>query len=276
MAFYSFPVFTSDFYNPFASHQLLWDDEDDLRPTIRRRDNAQNNNSQLIKSNDGSSRNNRDSLLRVPKFIKSFAPKFDVRETKEGYHLDGELPGLKQKDVEIEFSDPHTLLVKGEVKREYHTTNAEDESEKEESTEAKDQNQTQAQTSEPPRQLHMSPHQATVEDTDENGNPIASPSPPITLPESKLSRKERAYSDDESGPATKKAKKHHHRQSRDLSPLRVKYWVSERTTGSFHRSFNFPCKVDQDNVKASLKDGLLSVFVPKQKEHKGRKKITIE
>ncbi|EEP80614.1 30 kDa heat shock protein [Uncinocarpus reesii 1704] len=49
----------------------------------------------------------------------SFAPKFDVRETKEAYMLDGDLPGIDQKDINIEFSDPHTLVVHGRTERSY-------------------------------------------------------------------------------------------------------------------------------------------------------------
>nr|QWX94662.1 heat shock protein 24-like protein [Zanthoxylum piperitum] len=54
-----------------------------------------------------------------------------------------------------------------------------------------------------------------------------------------------------------------------------KYWVSERSVGEFHRSFAFPARVDQDAVKASLKNGILSVIVPKQKAQQARK-INIE
>lgn len=105
--------------------------------------------------------------------LRSFAPKFDVRETKEGYHLDGELPGIAQKDVDIEFTDPHTLVLKGKTEREY-----------------------------------TSP-KAGEEDAD-------------------------------------------HR-----------YWVSERSIGEFNRTFTFPTRVDQEHVKASLKNGVLSIEVPK-------------
>jgi len=54
----------------------------------------------------------------------------------------------------------------------------------------------------------------------------------------------------------------------------IKYWVSERTVGSFQRSFSFPGEIDQDNVKASLEHGILKVIVPK-KEKKATKKIVI-
>lgn len=36
--------------------------------------------------------------------MRSFSPRFDVRETGEGYHLDGELPGIAQNDIDIEFT----------------------------------------------------------------------------------------------------------------------------------------------------------------------------
>lgn len=54
-----------------------------------------------------------------------------------------------------------------------------------------------------------------------------------------------------------------------------KYWVSERSVGEFHRSFSFPQRVDQDAVKASLKNGILSIVVPKGKAPQPRK-VTIE
>ncbi|RKF65959.1 30 kDa heat shock protein [Erysiphe neolycopersici] len=54
-----------------------------------------------------------------------------------------------------------------------------------------------------------------------------------------------------------------------------KYWITERSVGAFHRDFAFPVRVDQDNVKASMKNGILSITVPKLKKIQGRK-ITIE
>jgi len=54
----------------------------------------------------------------------------------------------------------------------------------------------------------------------------------------------------------------------------AKYWVSERSVGQFSRTFTFPNRVDQDNVKASMKNGILSVIVPKSKKPESRK-ITI-
>jgi HSP20 family molecular chaperone IbpA len=129
----------------------------------------------------------------------SFSPRFDVRESEDAYHLDGELPGIAQKNIDIEFSDPQTLVVKGRSEREYTTPNN---------------------------------HHAQVEDEDEEGEQT-------------------------------KAEPTH------------RFWASERSVGEFQRTFSFPTRVDQDNVKASLKNGILSVQVPKATVA-ATKKITIE
>jgi hypothetical protein len=53
---------------------------------------------------------------------RSFSPRFDIRESDDSYHLDGELPGLTQKDIDIEFSGSQTLMVTGRSEREYYTS----------------------------------------------------------------------------------------------------------------------------------------------------------
>ncbi|KAH7320666.1 heat shock protein 30 [Stachybotrys elegans] len=55
---------------------------------------------------------------------------------------------------------------------------------------------------------------------------------------------------------------------------KAKYWLSERSIGEFARTFQFPTRVDQDNVSAGLKDGILSIVVPKAKKYESRS-ITI-
>lgn len=104
---------------------------------------------------------------------RSFHPRFDIRETNDAYFLDGELPGIEQKDIDLEFTDPHTLVVKGATQREYAPKEGE-------------------------------------------------------------------------GPLAK-----------------GRYWSTERSIGHFSRTFSFPVRTDQDRVKASLKHGILSVYVPK-------------
>ena len=127
----------------------------------------------------------------------SFSPRFDIRESDDSYHLDGELPGLTQKDIDIEFSDPQTLNVKGRSERAY-TSGPEAEAQGDE-----------------------------VQQIDKKSEPI-------------------------------------HR-----------FWASERSVGEFQRTFSFPVSVDQNNVKASLNNGILSIVVPKATTS-ATKKIAIE
>lgn len=54
-----------------------------------------------------------------------------------------------------------------------------------------------------------------------------------------------------------------------------KIWRSERKTGEFSRTFAFPQPVDQENVKATMKNGILNLSVPKMKKAPAQKKITI-
>lgn len=54
----------------------------------------------------------------------------------------------------------------------------------------------------------------------------------------------------------------------------VQYHRSERLAGKFSRSFYLPEKARQDAVKATYRDGILEVHVPKAEEPKP-KKITV-
>lgn len=51
--------------------------------------------------------------------LGSFAPKFDVTEREKEYSLQGELPGVPTENVEIEFTDPQTLVVRGHAERKH-------------------------------------------------------------------------------------------------------------------------------------------------------------
>ncbi|KAL4896405.1 heat shock Hsp30-like protein [Aspergillus ambiguus] len=160
--------------------------------------------------------------------VRSFSPRFDVYEANDGYHLNGELPGVDQNNIEIEFTDPHTLVVKGRAERTYATSHAQP-----------------PVAEDAPRAKSRQP---TVEDEDD-----ASDSASVSS----------------SASASKQA------VAPQPAERSYKFWASERSVGEFHRAFTFPTRVDQDAVKASLKDGLLSVVVPKEPAPK-LKKIRVE
>jgi len=49
------------------------------------------------------------------------------------------------------------------------------------------------------------------------------------------------------------------------------FYRLERSYGSFKRQFSIPSYVDKDKVKASYKDGILQIQLPKKKEAKPKK-----
>ncbi|KAK2872031.1 hypothetical protein FQN49_002625 [Arthroderma sp. PD_2] len=169
---------------------------------------------------------------------RSFAPKFDVRELKDAYHLDGEIPGVNQKDIEIEFTDPQTLVVRGRSKREYTTSNAKA---AEESSSA-----TPAPAADEASSSRRNSHQATVEDEEEPSTATPATSRPASPARDNVAKTNNSN-------AVKKAN----------ATLAFRYWMTERSFGEFNRVFKFPSRVDQDAVRASLKDGILSITVPK-------------
>jgi HSP20 family protein len=167
---------------------------------------------------------NRGAGPRHASAIRSFAPKFDVREQKNSYELIGELPGIEQKDIQIEFTDSSTLVVKGRVER-------------------SDSYGTGKESGRITDAEHHEYHKPTAVD------------------------EESEKKDDSSKQVSKK--------DEGAKEPKYKYWVAERSVGEFHRSFTFPNRVDTDNVKANLKNGILTISVNKASEPQA-KKITIE
>ncbi|KAL4975776.1 HSP20-like chaperone [Aspergillus desertorum] len=159
--------------------------------------------------------------------VRTFAPKFDVYEQGDRYYLDGELPGVDQSNIEIEFTDPQTLVIKGRSERNYHKGQQSE-------PDADDRSETSSVKS----------LQPTVEDWDEMNDAT-----PAVDPTSASTPK---------GKAVEKTS-----STKSQEPA-YKFWASERSIGEFHRTFAFPSRVDQDAVRASLNNGILSVVLPKE------------
>lgn len=172
----------------------------------------------------------RDFDRQIRSEVRSFTPKFDVKELKDAYELHGEFPGIEQKDINIEWTDANTITISG---RHEHVR--------------EEGERPQGFIEEAKEEHHY--EKPTVEDAPEQGEASKTA-------ETQVAKK----------PEQEVAKK-----SEDTP----KFWVSERSVGEFHRSFSFPARVDQDAVKASLKNGILSIIVPKAKAPQPRK-INIE
>jgi HSP20 family protein len=53
------------------------------------------------------------------------------------------------------------------------------------------------------------------------------------------------------------------------------YYRRERSYGSFLRSVGLPCEVKSDEIKASFKDGVLEIRMPKTEESK-KKSVSVK
>ncbi|KPI34647.1 30 kDa heat shock protein [Cyphellophora attinorum] len=151
----------------------------------------------------------------LPVATTSFSPKFDVKETKDAYELQGELPGIEHKNLVIEFSDDHTLLINGRTEHTREEAPVFGEQQKDDQSDATTEQSTEVATTGSKEVAKQAGQQQT-------------------------------------------------------------YWVSERSVGEFSRSFSFPQRVNQDAIKASLKNGILSVVVPKIGQQTTRRKIEVE
>lgn len=185
--------------------------------------------------------------------IQRFTPRFDVRETDAAYELYGELPGAARKNINIEFTEPQTIVISGKVERRATPVAVSIVPQIEAAPEP-------AAEEERPR----SPYQATVEDTDDeefetlsNVSSLSSRRSSRTVePEKK--QKEVAVAEAEA-------------QKQGAGPQQEeeqgRYLLQERSVGEFSRTFNLPARVDCDAVSASLENGILTVVVPKQAKH---------
>jgi HSP20 family molecular chaperone IbpA len=166
--------------------------------------------------------------------IPHFQPKFDVRETDTAFELHGELAGMKKEDVHVEFTDPQTVLIRGRIERSYTAGTP-------------PAGLLEDEPAAPAITESEHAHRVTVEDEEAS---TSQPTPAASTTE--VEKKTEEKKTEEKKPADK-------------------FWVSERSIGEFSRSFNFPTRIDQDGVVANLKDGVLSVTVPKAKKHESRR-----
>jgi len=182
----------------------------------------------------------------------TFAPKFDVKETKEAYELVGELPGIEQSNVNIEWADEHTLSISGKTASRYEASSDE--------TATKETPETAESAEAASDALSEKHHQASVEDEEDAVMVEGSDATPETSTETEKP----AHSPEEKGKAVTKSEEPKAACQQACRPKNgSRYWVTERSVGTFHRTFTFPGRVDHDAVKASLKNGVLNVSVPK-------------
>ncbi|KAG5980351.1 hypothetical protein E4U55_004110 [Claviceps digitariae] len=177
--------------------------------------------------------------------LPHWQPTFDVRETTEAYELYGELPGVNKEHVNIDFTEPQTLQIRGKSERKYTAATPH-------ARQIEDSVMSGALDHSDDDKTRKNARKVTVEDGDDeewsNAGHSAPGSPKSTTVEV-----------EQPTPVQQKRVDH------------AKYWLAERKVGEFSRTFNFPNRVDQDGVRASFQDGILSIIVPKAKKHEARR-----
>jgi HSP20 family molecular chaperone IbpA len=169
----------------------------------------------------------------------TLAPKFDIKETDKEFILEGELPGVEKKDINLDFVDDNTLVLKTRT-------------EKVRQEGAQPQTQPQGRI-EGDKDVQMSG--ANQESAQANTGAQSQDKPSDTAV------------------ATTN-------QNKEVAAPTTQYHLTERSVGTFQRVFSLPGEINHEGVKASLKNGILTVTVPKvvkeAKEEKKSRSVTVE
>jgi len=189
-----------------------------------------------------------------------FKPKFNARETENAYELHGELPGVSRENLNIEFTDSQTLVVRGRLVR---TCEAKPNTEVQPETEKQPEAQVEP---EPVPEKPVNNHHATVEDDPEDDS-ISIISATSSTSAAKVATPTETAPSKTASPKPEVAKPAP--ASTPAAPAE-KVLTYERTVGEFSRTFQFPARVDQESVTATLENGVLNVVVPKAKNVKRR------
>ena len=199
------------------------------------------------------------------------------------YELKGELPGLDSQQIEILFTDSQTLVIRSRTEQNsasnaavhasppaptIETTKAEPEVTSTSAIDATSINQSATTTT--PESDAVSTHstssyqKATVEDEDSiiKQDSVASSTNGNATPTESIVDDTPTQANSSATPP-------------EQTQAGPQYWLAERSVGSFQRVFQFSNKIEHDSVKASLKNGILSITVPKARSA-GVRRISIE
>lgn len=173
----------------------------------------------------------------------TMAPKFDVKETESDFVLEGELPGVEKKDISLDFVDDNTLVLQARTERVRQEGNL--------SPDSGDRvgEKRTVETSKDDAE-HANGAHAQDESKDKNRENVSTVA---TTDKNK----------EVSQPTPK-----------------TQYHITERSVGTFRRVFTIPGEIKHAEVRASLKNGVLTVKVPKAirdaKEEKQNRSVSIE
>jgi HSP20 family protein len=176
--------------------------------------------------------------------VRVNTPRFNIEEFEAQYELTGEFPGFDHSSLNIEFSDPQTLTIRART-----------DLEEELSAPAQSGTATTAEPTDATAEVcSASPHQPTVEDEDnEKDTFVDVEKPQMNSPTTSAPQQAPA-------PVPKPVQK-----------PRGTFHAYERRVGDYYREFKFPVRVEADAVTASMKNGILTVVVPKAPKYESRR-----
>jgi len=245
---------------------------------------------------------NSPALVRAAlKDGSSFNPRFDVAETADGYQLTGDLPGIRQSNVHVEWVNDTTLRISGHTQSEHTETNIDDNNSSSETYANQVKDTTEKSAAIPTSDTTAAENdEAKNHDEAENTSRPSSYHAPTVEEDDQSDDFENISHND--GDSNEKQKDHEdttmttndtidasasknedsnvasnskHTPANRANNNGYRYWISERRSGRFARSFVFPQRVEHSGVKARLRDGVLTVVVPKAVERAPRR-IRIE
>lgn len=194
---------------------------------------------------------------------RPFNARFDIREHGEQYLVQGEVAGFEQENIDIEVSDEHTLKISGSTDRKVQAHSPSQLEPERMETEQSVSDTTKP--TEPAADSHsetssVKSYQATVEDDFED---LGAESETVASASSSSKGKEKATEEPKSQEPAAPSPQPAEAPVRSAEQADGSSWLSERSHGSFTRTFRFPVRIDSANVRASLKNGVLTVSVPK-------------
>jgi len=211
---------------------------------------------------------------------RALRAEFDVSQNEKGWQINGHFQGFDQENINVEMLDERTLKVAGnthwqsekaqpepqlpQIEAAPATQETPNEHEVENATEAET---TTSGTATPDSDTvsHRS-YQATVEDDfedlgDDATSSVSSSSSSSTPAEPREPKgKEKAI---EETTSTETAVVTQPQPEAPAQQPQEQPQQEKRVHGSFERTFRFPERIDIANVSASLKDGVLSITIPR-------------
>jgi len=157
--------------------------------------------------------------------LQSWAPHIDVSETEQEYHIEADLPGVRQEDIDIQVQDG-MLTLRAQMQ----------------------------QREEQPQSAQSRPSQGENAQSQQGQEHIA--------------RGQDKTGQNRDGNAM---------QAGDQSPQTPRrYHQRERRFGYFERTMSLPSNVDEENIQAQFKDGVLTLRIPKQTQTPQSRRIQVQ